>query len=497
MDNIYRSFYTTNNYITKYMVSMITPTEDDRILEPCGGDGVFIDTMLEINQNFNIDTCDLNIEAVKILKNKYSDKSNIKVWQTDTLNDEIFDSYTENGYYDKIIGNPPYGGWQEYEYRDILKKKYNGFYVKETYSLFLLRCVSMLKNKGILSFIIPDTFLFLHNHTALRSYLLRNTKIKEVLIFPSKFFPGVSFGYSNLSIITVEKTDSTIDALNNVVNIIKDLKVDKDLQRIGLREDIEHLTQIKLKQKDIFDNEHHTFILNDGVLRDILTKATIKLGDIADCVTGIYTGNNQAYTGVTTIEVKNSKGYPIIDGKDIDFKWTKLTGLKDDKKYIPIVKGSSRTKYIRDSVDWVIDWRQEAIIHYNTNKKARFQNSSFYFKTGIALPMVKSSKINATLMSDMIFDQSIVGIFPKDKKYLYYLLGFMNSDIVNKLIHLINPTANNSANYLKKLPIIKPSDNDLNYVDGLIKMIIENRTYTDEHDKINSFFNKLFDIETL
>lgn len=496
MENVYRSFYTKNNYITKYMVSMINPTLEDKILEPCGGDGVFIDTMLELNPNLHIDTCDLNGEAVDILKSKYADKQNIKIWQTDTLMDETFDKYAvSNGYYNKVVGNPPYGGWQEYEHRAELKKKYNGFYVKETYSLFLLRCVSMLKNNGVLSFIIPDTFLFLHNHTALRKYLLNNTKIKEILIFPSKFFPGVSFGYSNLSIITVEKTSNTAEALGNEVVIIKGLKEDKDIQRIGLRENIDDLTQIRLKQADILEDKHYVFILNDGYLNDLVTNTKLKFGDIADCVTGIYTGNNKAYMGIASPDVKNGKGYPVIDSKDIDFDCTDLTGLKSDKKYIPIVKSAPQTKYVKNEVDWVIDWTEDAITHYNTDKKARFQNSSYYFKTGIAIPMVKSSKINAILMQGRVFDQSIVGIFPKEAKYLYFLLGFMNSDIANKLIHLINPTANNSANYIKKLPIIIPPDEELAYVDTLVKSIVERGTYADEHDKINMFFNELFGVE--
>ena len=102
---------------------MINPTLEDKILEPCGGDGVFIDTMLELNPNLHIDTCDLNGEAVDILKSKYADKQNIKIWKTDTLMDETFDKYAvSNGYYNKVVGNPPYGGWQEYEHRAELKK---------------------------------------------------------------------------------------------------------------------------------------------------------------------------------------------------------------------------------------------------------------------------------------------------------------------------------------------------------------------------------------
>ncbi|RKJ17088.1 methyltransferase domain-containing protein, partial [Butyricicoccus sp. 1XD8-22] len=116
--------------------------EDDVVLEPSAGDGVFIDEVLKQQPNINLTALDINPEAINTLNNKYADKPNIKVVHTDTLLDEQLDNYViENGHYDKIIGNPPYGAWQDYEKRDFLKKKYKGFYVKESYAIFLLRSI--------------------------------------------------------------------------------------------------------------------------------------------------------------------------------------------------------------------------------------------------------------------------------------------------------------------------------------------------------------------
>ncbi len=93
---------------------------------------------------------------------KYTNRDNIKVKQTDTLMIQI-SIYKHNGRsYDAIIANPPYGAWRNKDERKKLKKSYNGFYAKESYTLFLYRSIEALKEKGKLSFIIPDTYFTIY-----------------------------------------------------------------------------------------------------------------------------------------------------------------------------------------------------------------------------------------------------------------------------------------------------------------------------------------------
>ena len=107
MNDAYCSYYTKNNNITSYMVSMIAPSQNDHILEPCGGDGMFVDALLQYRSDLKIDTCDLDATAVDIMKSKYSSVSNVSIREADTLTDSFFDNVSQFGYYDKIIGNPP------------------------------------------------------------------------------------------------------------------------------------------------------------------------------------------------------------------------------------------------------------------------------------------------------------------------------------------------------------------------------------------------------
>ena len=350
---------------------------------------------------------------------------------------------------------------------------------------------------GRLSFIIPDTYMFLNMHKKLREILLRRTKIQEILIFPSKFFPGVSFGYSNLSIITLERC-SQEEALSNVVKVIKGFKSSDEFESVIARNYPEHLEVHNLNQRDILQMPEYRFVLSDENDSSMISGSTRKLGDVADIVTGFYCGDNRRFIRASDDSVKGSKNYEIVDTTLVRECFS-LDGIADiDEGYIPLIKGSSKQRYLRQKEEWFIRWDKETIKQYNANKKSRFQNASFYFHKGIAIPMVKSSVINATLMDGRVFDQSIVGIFPKDPANTLYILALMNTDVINKLIHVINPTANNSANYIKLIPYIEPTDYEKNEIISLVERIlkmIENSQMSEAlkiHEEINRKIGSIY-----
>ncbi|WP_240322130.1 BREX-1 system adenine-specific DNA-methyltransferase PglX [Pasteurella multocida] len=136
---------------------------------------------------------------------------------------------------------------------------------------------------------------------------------------------------------------------------------------------------------------------------------------------------------------------------------------------------------------------KDAIAYYQTNKKSRFQNTTYYFKTGIGIPMVKSKSIKAFLMEDRVFDQSIVGLFPYEESKTLYILALMNSSVMNKYIHLINPTANNSANYIKQLPYIEPTESQMNIINKMVSELItlQKLDKLDKAEKIHDEVDKI------
>ena len=484
----YQAFYTKSTPIVDYMVSKLQLNSLDKILEPCGGDGVFIDCIIEHNEFAKIDICELNPFAINILQKKYSNFQNINIRECDTLlDDELSFNSNFGGFYDKIIANPPYGAWQDYEKRIILKKMYSDLYAKESYTLFLYRCIELLKDNGILSFIIPDTFLNLHMHKSIRKHILPKTKIKELALFPSSFFPGVNFGYANLSIITLQKSNNQIEIRNNSFEVKTNYN---NVEQLNNRNE-DDLKIYTFSQNEILENPDYAFLISDNSLvSKTINNSKLKLGDIANCVTGFYSGNDKVYLKVNSHNLKNGKNYEIIDSKKInkDYKNINdiLNGIETEKCYLPIVKGGN-TKFLKP-VGWYMNWSTEAVSHYKNDKKARFQNPKFYFKFGIGVPMISSSSITASLIENKLFDQSIVGIFPFEENLTYYLLAFLNSPTCNKLIRTINPSANNPANYLKKIPYKIPTEIQKNKIDEQITIILnsikENGNYSSDNEKI-------------
>jgi hypothetical protein len=107
--------------------------------------------------------------------------------------------------------------------------------------------------------------------------------------------------------------------------------------------------------------------------------------------------------------------------------------------------------------------------------------------------MVTSSNITAALLEHRLFDQSIVGIFPKDPTLIVYLLGFFNSEVCNDFIRAINPSANNSANYVKKVPFQVPTQEQKARIEVLVQKITESFRSTGQYDKaVEEQMNEVF-----
>ena len=229
---------------------------------------------------------------------------------------------------------------------------------------------------------------------------------------------------------------------------------------------------------------------------------------LVDCKTGIYCGDNTRHFKILESSNEADKfvkaGYKTLSNNET-IKRTltekeKKEGILEKPFFVPLMKGGSGRYY--KSPIWFIDWSQDSLKYMLTNKKARVQNAGYYFRKGICMSLINSNRQQARIMEEVIFDQSDNGYFPKDEKYIYFFLGFFNSRLFNYMLKkVINPTANATVNYVKKIPVLLPNQEQLNKINNIVKGIInikkenESIKIEDEETKVDIFFYELFNLD--
>jgi len=497
-----QAYYTQSAHITDYMEARLDVEAHHSILEPCAGQGHLIEAILKRLPTAHVDAYDIDPATTLGLQEKYRACPNVRINNGDVLQVAILDETGMPALYDRIIANPPYGAWQDFPRRRWLKARFPGLYVRDTYALFLYFCVSLLKQGGRLVFIIPDTYLNLHLHRFLRRHILTQTAVEEIVVFPSNFFPGVSYGYANMSIITLTKRPVKREG-EHKVRLVRGLKGPEDLPLLALGiTDVARWDVDEIDQWSVFLNPSHAFFLPEksGVYQRITT-AKLTIAHMADVVTGFYSGDDRRWLRVSNGNRRGRGKYQMIEegyiAEGTPLGYERLNGITSSRCFVPIVKGGS-TPFIKPA-EWYVDWSTSAVREYKKpgRSKARFQNSRYYFREGVGVPMVSSKRVTAALLESHLFDQSIVGIFPHNRDLLLYLLGFFNSGVCTRLLRTINPSANNSANYIKKLPFVEPSEDVFHEVVKLVGSIV---TYvrrtgvlpTEQLCSLNELFESLY-----
>src|SRR3990167_2437145 len=86
---------------------------------------------------------------------------------------EIF----EQGGFDVVLGNPPWGAMLDSSMKQYLVEKYEFLeYQIDTYVAFIGRAFQLLKEKGRMSFVVPSTWLNMHYFKKIRRLLIENSR---------------------------------------------------------------------------------------------------------------------------------------------------------------------------------------------------------------------------------------------------------------------------------------------------------------------------------
>src|SRR5450759_2198483 len=100
---IYQPYYTTSKSLVNYMVENLAVKRGMRVFEPCAGNGVFIDALIEKISDITVEAFELDTQAVATLNKKYANDKRIFIKHCDTLTDDMLTLYANSGgYFERI-----------------------------------------------------------------------------------------------------------------------------------------------------------------------------------------------------------------------------------------------------------------------------------------------------------------------------------------------------------------------------------------------------------
>jgi len=172
--------------IAKIMCDWLLQDSDfSTLLEPAFGLGIFSRIILSKKQNIQITGFDVDVNIYNTAKNNFINNGNVKLH----LEDYLYNDW--NNKYDRIICNPPYFKFHDYENTKTLneiKKRLNihltGF--TNIYTLFLLKSIYQLNENGRIAYIVPSEFLNSDYGKKIKEYLIKSNILRHIIVFDFK-----------------------------------------------------------------------------------------------------------------------------------------------------------------------------------------------------------------------------------------------------------------------------------------------------------------------
>jgi len=141
------------------------------VLEPSCGSCEYINALTKKYNHLNITGIELNKTIYNSIKE--FETSNVKLYNEDYL------KYESTECYDLIIGNPPYFVMKKESVQKSYYKYFEGR--PNIFILFIIKSITLLKENGIISFVLPKNFLNCLYYDKTRHYINKHFKILDIV----------------------------------------------------------------------------------------------------------------------------------------------------------------------------------------------------------------------------------------------------------------------------------------------------------------------------
>lgn len=436
-------------------------------------------------------------DEYSLLLNYLKDQSNIFAFTlTQKIKPIIKQAKILSNIYDVVVTNPPYLGVgnMSSKLNDYIKKEYPNS-KNDMFATFIERCYQFTLSSGYYALITQPSILFLNYFEKLRENIIKNQKIISLLHMGRGIF-GVDFGSTAFVIKNEKNNENSYGKYFKLHNKVFQFIESENIEKLFLNANTNHNFKFNFDkyndtnnfescmndgQKLYFDKKQNSFLsisglpisywVSDNINTIFLNSKTII--DIAEPRAGMQTGENEKFVRFW-YEIDFSKfGYEVKTNEE---------ALKSKKKWFRYNKGGFFRKWYGNN-EYVVDWendgyniKQDKLYKLSIGKclesNSKPKNMQYYFKESLTWSFVSSNAFSIRYSpSGAIFDIAGSSVFPK-KEDIYYLLGFLASNISIEFMKLQNPTLNFQVGNVSNLPIIY-DNNSKELVEKLVLNNIE------------------------
>ncbi|HIJ96191.1 MAG TPA: N-6 DNA methylase [Desulfuromonadales bacterium] len=303
--------------------------------------------------------------------------------------------------FDVVIGNPPYGVSLPKE----LKDHYVTFALRgESYVLFVERALEILQCRGEFSFIIPDTYLNLSFTAALREHLLRQSKLRELVLLPSQVFEDASVDTTLLFLQKMEHTKTYHESLVTIKSF------DKQVRQISLEtpDDVRVISTALWSKSGTFNAQSN---LAEVTLLERIAGTYKVVSAIAELFYGIKAYQVGKGKPPQTAIIRDSKPF--------------TSTVQVDEKFLPFYDGKHIGRY-------ELTWNRNNWLHYGPwlaepRKPEKFIGEKILIRKIVAETLIATYIPETSYCNTLLYVVKIT----EESGYSYrFLLGVLNSRFI-------------------------------------------------------------------
>lgn len=352
--------------------------------------------------------------------------------------------------YHCVVTNPPYLG-KGFCY--VLKSYIIANYPNsksDTMATFMERCLAFSVDNGKVGMINMQSWMFLSSYERLREDLLAKYNIDSLLHLGPNAFDEIKGEVVQCATFVISKHKP--DEFGGIYYRLIDRENSSEKEISFLKRNNEFINVSQNNFSKIPGSPVGYWVSE----KMINTFDSSSLSLVATPRAGMITGNNNKFVRLW-FEVGNNK---------FNFSCKSIQeAVHSRSKWFPYQKGGAYRKWA-GNCEFVVNYENNGwLLKHTIDDKGKIPahafNEDYIFKFNVNWSAISSSGFSTRITEyGKLFDASGSAAFPVLKNDLWKICAFLNSNVANDMLRIINPTVNFQAWEIGKLPYVSNRIND-------------------------------------